>query len=251
MIKFKRKYLLLLFLFISITETSLTYEKPKKIVFSISSVKVDTIGKWLIDIYTEAFHRIEIKFDVEFVPRNRAAEVANAGIVDGEIERVYSYIKGNSNLIRVEENSRLIVFSAFSLDKSIELDNWSSIDKTNYSYGYRLGIKLIERELKNRVPENNITSARKIDSIASLLENKRIDIYIEIQDYVSLIQKSRENDTIKKLHKIGIMEKISAHAYLHKKHKKLEPELSKVLADMKKEGIFKIYMDKHNLNLEW
>jgi hypothetical protein len=43
-------------------------------------------------------------------------------------------------------------------------------------------------------------------------------------------------DTEKKIHKAGVMQMITAHAFLHKKHKSIAPRISQLLKEMKQTG---------------
>jgi hypothetical protein len=45
------------------------------------------------------------------------------------------------------------------------------------------------------------------------------------------------------LYQAGIMQKVDAYAYLHKKHAALVPKVAKVLKAMKQEGLFEHYLE--------
>ncbi|MDB1125474.1 hypothetical protein [Vibrio algarum] len=48
--------------------------------------------------------------------------------------------------------------------------------------------------------------------------------------------------------KSGVMETVTSHLWLHKKHKELAPQLSVILRNMKKEGLFELYLEQLGLN---
>ena len=63
------------------------------------------------------------------------------------------------------------------------------------------------------------------------------------------IMRSLESDEFRnsKLRVAGVMDKFTAHAFLHKKHKALVPQLSNILKEMKKEGLFEKYRETAKL----
>lgn len=243
-------FILLIYLFSPLILFS--YEKPEEITFATNHTKVNRGSFWLKAIYTEAFSRMGIKFNLIYLPGNRASTMAEAGLVDGELERVYSYQDIQNNLIRVKENSKVISFAAFSLDENINLGGWKSLKNYNYRVGYRLGTKLPEKMLPSLIKEENISATRDVYAAIAKLKMLRIDIYIDIEEFTERFKASEEFKNLDiKLHKVGIMQVVTAHAYLHKKHEALEPELSKTLYNMKKEGFFDKYKKEYNLNIKW
>ena len=74
------------------------------------------LSRFLTLIYTEAFSRLGLSFEIEILPPERTSELANNGVVDGEVNRVWNYNETYTNLIRVEASNMIIRFSAFSTD---------------------------------------------------------------------------------------------------------------------------------------
>lgn len=231
---------------------SLAYEKPKEITFSIPRSKKNTDALWLNDIYTEAFARMGIKFFLEEYPGNRSNLLVREGIVDGELERVYSYLDFNEDLVRVKENNRIVSFCAYSADEHLKLDGWDSLKNKDFKIGYRLGVKLPEKILPLIIDKKKIIVSRSFDIAVTKLKYKRIDIYIELESHVNVQLKNRVFDELNiKMYNVGIMDNLTSHAYLNSKHKTLEPELSRVLSEMKKEGLFREYMIKYDADFKW
>ena len=76
--------------------------------------------------------------------------------------------------------------------------------------------------------------------------SKRVDVYIDSENMIISILESADFKS-SNLYIVGVMEKFTAHAYLHKKNKDLVPKLSAILKDMKKEGLFEKYRSAANL----
>lgn len=193
-----------------------------------------------------------IKFNTLLVPPTRGGFMANHGLVDGEISRVYSYSENFPNLIPVEENTNYIVFMAYSCDKKIKLDGWKSLKDKQYKIEYRAGVKFIENKLNTFPKEENVSEARIIENAIRKLLAERIDIYIDIEQFFKDYSNFKNNKSLTdKIHAVGVIDKVSVHAQLHKKHRQLEPELSKTLKTMKEEGFFQKILDKYELDLEY
>lgn len=58
----------------------------------------------LLRVYTEVFRRLELGVRYREVPARRASDLAERGLVDGELSRVYEYGNHFRNLVRVEES---------------------------------------------------------------------------------------------------------------------------------------------------
>ena len=68
------------------------------------------------------------------------------------------------------------------------------------------------------------------------IASKKADLYIDLD---SSIEEELNSDTFLEsgIRKAGIMEQITAHAFLHKKHEALVPQISQTLKEMKQEGV--------------
>lgn len=161
----------------------------------------------------------------------------------------------HANLIRVEEHHLLSVFSAFSTDPTITVNGWQSLNNADYNIEYRRGIKKCAEKLNAIIPADRLSEINSIaDGVGKLLM-RRTDIFIEPEDGVFDYLKSEEFLRLSKareltIHKVGIMEIVTSHLWLHKKHQALVPQLSIILADMKKEGLFELYLEQLQLSPE-
>jgi len=203
-------------------------------------------GKFLNLVYTEAFRRLGITFAIKTVPAKRASHMSDLGRVDGELSRIYSYNEMHPNVIRVEEPHWHSGFIAVAADPSIQLDGWKSLQGTDYRVNYRRGIKGCAVNLPRVVRPEKLEKVSKASHGYRKVLSGRADIFIGAEmDTVSVL----ESDDFRNsgLQIVGVMESFTAHAFLHKKHKELVPELSEILKEMKQEGLFERYRNTAKL----
>ncbi len=217
---------------------------PTRLTFVYTRPKDHSVTQWLILIYTEALKRMGIEFVLEEVPPKRASAYSDAGIVDAELGRIYNYNEKHPNLLRVEEFHAYVIFTAFVSDPQLKLDGWESLKDTNYKVEYRRGIKKCETQLPRVVKPEQLSDIATVHQGIQKLLLGRTDVYIDVEDFVIKHLNSddfQQISKVRKVHKAGVMEQTSGHAFLHKKHHALVPKLSVILRDMKREGLFEKY----------
>ncbi len=198
-------------------------------------------GNWLEMIYTEAYRRLGFNICYEGYPARRASYLSDNGYVDGEITRVASYSQKHPNMIKVDEPHFTAIFAAYTIDPTIKLDGWNSLKGTNYEVNYRLGVTKLETMLPLLLPKDQLDSVHTIKSGLFKIAMKRGDIFIGLGSHIEETIVSNENLRNSGLRKAGTMGKVMAHSFLHKKNKSIAVRLSKVLAQMKAEGLVEKY----------
>ncbi len=192
-------------------------------------------------IYREAGKRLGIKINVVGYPSKRATYLGDVGEVDGQSGRVYNYHNKHPNLVRVAESVISIYFTAYALDSNIKLNGWESLKGTSFKVDYRRGTNLCKIKLPGVVSENQITAVDDITlGFRKMLKN-RCDIVVGVDDFI-IEELTQEEFKHSGIHKVGVMEEVTVHPFLHSKHKGLAPKLSKVLSEMKKEGLLGHYL---------
>lgn len=178
----------------------------------------------------EVFSRLNINANVIRLPSGRSIINANQGIDDGVIARTKGIDKKFPNLIRVPESVLNFKFVAYSLDSKINVQNWDSFKP--YSVGIIRGWRIYE---KNVVHTKKLTSVTNAEQLFKLLLNKRSDLIL-FEYYRGTWWNKHLNANA---HLIGspIAEK-EMFIYMHKKHAKLVPEITKILATLKKDGTY-------------
>ncbi len=231
---------LLFLLSLSLLSSFAFAESNKKITLSgTQGAKKTFHGRWIFLIYQEAFKRLGYTLEyVEYKPKE-ASEKSDSGKIDGEINRVPDYNLKHPNLIRVEEPHFIMSFSAYTSLPDVSLNGWKSLKDTTYNVVYRLGVRKCEIEIPQYVPASNIDTVNYVFNGLKKIASKKADIYIDVD---SSIEEELNSDTFLEagIRKAGVMEQITAHAFLHKKHEALVPLLSQTLKEMKQEGIIQV-----------
>jgi hypothetical protein len=185
-----------------------------------------------------------IEFIFEEVPPARASDYSNKGAVDGELSRISGYNTTYTNLIKVEEPNYVVRFVAFAHESGIRLKGWESLRETNYRVEYRRGIALCERQLPLVIPATRLSVVTTIHQAIQKLLLQRTDLFIDVEGIVQEYLASemfREISAERSIYQVGVMEAVSAHAFLHKRHQELASQLATVLRTMKQEGLFDTY----------
>lgn len=216
------------------------FAAEKTITLSTQKSKDSPAGKFLDLIYTEAFKRLGMIFVYQTFPAKRSSILSDTGKVDGELSRIYSYNEVHQNMIRVEEPHWTSGFIAAATDTSIHLDGWESLKNTDYKVVYMAGIKGCEINLPRVVIQENLHTVTQTSHGFRMVLKGRIDIHIGSEmDMLSVLESDEFSDSA--LRVVGVLDKFTAHAFLHEKHQELVPKLSAVLKEMKKEGLFEQY----------
>ncbi len=198
-------------------------------------------GRWLQLIYAEVFKRLNIKFSYQSYPAKRASAMSDNGLSDGEIHRVYDYSEKHPNLIRVEEPHFSIHFSAYAIDPAIKLSGWESLRGKDYMVGHRIGVKKTQSKLPSIIPKRKLSGVINISQGLKMLQKNRLNLFIDVESVIESIL--LEDNTVRhlKVHRAGVMEKVTVHAFLHKKNKVLVEKIAVILKEMKKEGLINQY----------
>ncbi|OUR75431.1 hypothetical protein A9Q83_18630 [Alphaproteobacteria bacterium 46_93_T64] len=232
----------LLVLLLSVTapmeaESQSLAEKKEIVLGGSDSQKNGFYGRWLDLIYTEAFKRLGYKFRYMGVPAKRSSVLSDAGKTDGEISRVSSYGELHSNLVKVQEPSFVTRFSAYSARKGLVIDGWQSLKGKDIHVDYLRGIKLITSKLPHYVEADRTSEVNSNVAGLKRLLLKRSDVFIGGESNIDEILMTDRSFRQKEITKVGVIEEISVHAWLHNKNATLAPQLSKVLQEMKTEGL--------------
>ena len=163
------------------------------------------------------------------------------GKSDGELGRIEQYGESNPNIIRIDEPHLSVDFCAYTTFTSSEELDWDQIKHSEHKIAITRGIHKVESVLHEQ--ENRIHFVRNDLSGLRMLKLNRVDIYIGPSSNVDkLLQTEEFMDGI--IHKSGSLETHNAHAYLHKRHSKLAPELARTIKSMKSEGLHKKFAEE-------
>ncbi|MDM8515052.1 hypothetical protein QUF76_02545 [Desulfobacterales bacterium HSG16] len=215
---------------------------PKKLILATTMKNANSaLMLYHVLVYREAGKRLGIDINIVAYPSKRATYLGDVGEVDGQSGRVYNYNNKHPNLTIVEESIISVYFTAYALDTNIELNGWKSLKGTPFKVDYRRGTNLCKIKLPNVLPHDRITAIDEIKLGFRKILMGRTDIIVGIDDYISEELEQAEFKS-SGIHKVGVMEEVTVHPFLHLKHKVLASKLSNVLSEMKKEGLMKYYL---------
>ena len=158
------------------------------------------------------------------------------------MERIYSFNSAYPNLIRVEEPLKKIKFVAVATDSTLSLDGWNSLEGSPFRVNYRLGLKLCEEMLPKVVKRENLEAdTSPVFGLKKLIAG-RTDIYVDVEPVIrrNLLKEEFAHSPI---HQVGVLQEITTHPFLNKKHQDRVPLLAAVLKEMKGEGLFEKYRE--------
>ncbi len=206
-----------------------------------SPVSNDTQTGFGDAVLREAFKRIGYTLKTQRLPAERALINANQGIDDGDLLRVAGLQKKYTNLIQVPEKIMTIDMVLFSKNKpAFVVNGWESV--ASHSLAIITGWKILEKNfarLGNRV---EIIKTDNAEQLFTLLLKDRVD-FIAYSNWSGLGYLKEHNIT-------GItlldppLARPDLYTYLHKKHKKLVPELAATIKEMKADGTFQAMFDR-------
>ena len=182
-------------------------------------------------ILTEAYNRIGITIEFKNLPVERAIQMANDGIVDGDILRVEGIESDYPNLVRVPFAIRTDDTVAVTRNREIQITNWSSLQP--YRVGYIRGIKDIEDQIIAGTKTEVVSSQTQL---YQKLESGRTDIVIDARSQAEYSIKEYNLDNLIILEPPLIS--FSLYHYVHKKNKDIIPSLTAALRQMNDEGFF-------------
>lgn len=185
-----------------------------------------------LDVFIKkAFKGIDLQVDIVQNPVERSITDANSGLYDGEFIRVSGLSNVYPNLIQVPAKIFNFEFVAFTKNKSIRVDGWSSLKP--YRVGIVTGWKILEKNISNVRERSDLSNP---ESLFKMLDSDRIDVAVYSNFLGSML--------IKKLNLKNILVKKPSLAtkpmflYLHKKHKKIIPSLTKKIRELNTSILF-------------
>jgi len=178
----------------------------------------------------ELFRRLDIDYQLSFMPAQRSLVSTNDGKMDVIIGRTTAIEKKLPNLVRVPVNILDFDFTAYTKNPGIRIDGWDSLSP--YIVGIINGWKIVEQ---NVVGSREVVKVNEFGQLLTLLDKGRVD--------VAILDRVMGEWTLRQL---GLELKINNpplfsrpnFIYLHKKHRELVPEITSVLLQMKQDGSF-------------
>ncbi len=187
--------------------------------------------------YTILFSRLGYSFKFINLPLPRASIMADTGSIDGEIHRNIKYISSVTNLIRVQEIVGRYEMSCYSTDKNL------NISKINYLKNQSMHVVIKRGQL---TLETLLNSSDYKQMTYEIIDKDELGIRMVIAGRCRFFigRKVDIEHIIKnkgyKAYNNGTIYSSNLYMYLHKKHEKLIPSITKTIQQMKKEGIYEM-----------
>jgi len=192
---------------------------------------------YLDRIYTEAFHRMGLRFRFVKLPAERALRSANDGTIDGDVSRIAGLQRTYPNLVMVPFKLTDVEFTAFTRAPMNNPPSWDQL--ISYQVGYIKGWKIFEL---NTPRGTTLVPLRSTDQMFDMFNRGRLQVILYSR-YMGM-------EYAKKHHIQGVhpwlpsLAKMEMYPYLHRKHQATVREFSQVLEQLKREGfIDKVYAE--------
>ncbi|HED34364.1 MAG TPA: transporter substrate-binding domain-containing protein [Gammaproteobacteria bacterium] len=189
----------------------------------------------------EALRRIGYKLQTVRMPAERALINANRGIDDGDLLRVAGLQKKYTNLVAVPEpvmNVDIVLFSKNQPD--FKVAGWDSV--ASYSLAIISGWKIMEKNFGKLGDKVEMIKTDNAEQSFTLLIKDRVD-FVAYSSWSGLNYLKKRNITDVKVLSPPLASPFF-YVYLHKKYKKIIPDLAVELKKMKKDGTTQTYFDE-------
>lgn len=223
-----------------VTLSSLSFA-AERITLTTMLPKDDAVVQLAHLIYGEAFRRLGYELEIVHRPSLRSELYAERGIVDGELGRGKDYGAEHPNLIQVREPALWLTYAAYAINQKLEVKTWDSIKGTGLRVEYLAGMQTPSSKLPHVVDVGKLSSIQSSRQGLHKLVAGRTDVYVDFEEQIDALLKREPFGTPGAIAKKGTLERVAVHGYLHRRHSALEPLLSAVLKDLKKEGLIAIY----------
>lgn len=197
-----------------------------RLVLATPERTVDTlIGEVIV---REAYRRLGIDVVIRKYPAERAVRLADAGQVDGEVQRIGGLAQRYPNLIQVQPAINFIEATVFTKTATFAIDGWQSLEP--YRIGLIRGIKFAEQNTNGMM----VAPADAYDVLFRLLDRGRVDValsprvnglhYIKRHGLTGVRPLEPSVDTVELYH------------YLNHEHADLVPFISAMFSRMRASG---------------
>lgn len=224
---------LLLALWLACAQAGKAQERPLLVLNNPTAAPLtDAAGGGFLDrLMDEAGRRAGVRIRLVSLPAERALINANAGIEDGDLNRIAGLEQAYPNLVRVPEKNMDMRFVAFTRSAGLRCDGWTSLD--GRAVGLIKGWKILEQNLP---PGAHVTFAKDAQQLFRLLEMRRVDWVLYAEHMGEAQARALGLDDLRAAGPpLAVQEMF---VYLHAKHAALVPRLAGALKAIKNDGTY-------------
>lgn len=226
-----RSVVLVLLSILTIGTRTVAAEDTFTISTSYQNLLSNAEGKGMLDrILTEAFRRIGFKVEIVYTPTAKSLPDVNAGIMDGEINRIAGMETQFPNLRRISEPNMTMEFVAFS-SRPVVINGWESIQ--GHEIGLVKGWRILEENTKGFPFVATVPTEIEL---FTMLRKGRIDLalYDKLTGYAVLKELGYESIS----HLDPPLAQRDMFLYVHRKHEAIMEKIAASLRAMKRDGTY-------------
>ena len=181
-------------------------------------------------VLREAYRRLGYEIEILTYPGRRAVDMANRGLVDGELARLDVVKTLYTDLRQVPVPVHQLSLMAFTRDTRFTVNGWQSLQP--YTVITLSGYKYTELKLDQwRVPH---TLASRFDLVLSAVASGKVEVgLLNRYDGLQVIQRLALTNLTPLPQPV---EQFPTFHYLHKKHLALVPRVAAQLSQLHQEG---------------
>ena len=194
----------------------------------IAGVEQSPDSEATVVIIGEAYRRIGIEMEVEWLGGLEALEASNSGELDGELQRIDGINRAWPNLVQVGIPVNYLVGTAFSKNHNFAIDGWISLE--SYSLGIVEGIIFAEQGTQGM----DVTAVDTYGNLFDMLEQDQIDVAVAPGINGQVLIQQLEGTAIKEME--GILEILFLYHYVSRGNEHLVPRLEEELKVMLLDG---------------
>ncbi|WP_243366120.1 substrate-binding periplasmic protein [Fundidesulfovibrio soli] len=181
----------------------------------------------------EAFRRAGVQVEFVTLPSERSLADAEAGLIDGDNNRVAGLQNRYPNLIQLPESNMTYEFMAFATKPGLSINGWHDLDP--YRVSYVIGWKILEDNVKAQ----DVTKVVNPTQLFSFLKAGRTDIVL--YDRFGGDYHLKEHGVAGGYAVEPPLAKREMFLYLNSKHAELVAPLAEALRSMKADGTYARY----------
>ena len=182
------------------------------------------------EIIRQAYAALGIAILYKTLPAERALQMSNRGLSDGELVRIEGIESKYPNLIRIPVSHVTAEQMAFATDASLKIDGWQSLEP--YRLVFHRGYKVAE---KNTVGMDRHLTGDGVNAL-KMVEKGRKDIAIANRFSGAKIIADHGLKNVVML--VLAVQRDPLYHYVHSKHRDLIDDVTRILRSMEERGEF-------------